>query len=390
MGRGAETGELSIHDNFFDLGGHSLLATQVISRIRQLLEMDSVACSCSRGPPLRAWLSGSKNAGGEKSGPAAQPASGLARVNPACSPLPSSALWFLDQYEPNSSVYNIPGALRLKGSLDVEALEQSLNEIIRRHESLRTIFSMLEGEPVQVIAPSCRVLLAVLDLTDHLEGEREAKARQLANEEARQPFDLAQGPLFRSKLLRLGEDDHVLLLTMHHIVSDGWSMGVLYRELSVLYDAFRYGKRSPLSDLPIQYADYAVWQRQWLQGEVLEGQLSYWKKQLEGIPAVLNLPTDRQRPAVQSFRGNRQSIELSRELTQGLKALSRKEGVTLFMTLLAAFQTLLYRYTGQEDVVVGSPIANRNRSEIEGLIGFFVNTLVLRSNLLVIPTFRNC
>ena len=208
------------------------------------------------------------------------------------------------------------------------------------------------------------------------------------SEEARRPFDLAQGPLFRSKLLRLGEDDHVLLLTMHHIVSDGWSMGVLYRELSMLYRAFVDGQPSPLAELPIQYADFAVWQREWLQGEVLESQLSYWKKQLEGIPAVLNLPTDHPRPAVQSYRGARQSIELSKELLRGLKRLSRKEGVTLFMTLLAAFQTLLYRYTGQEDIVVGSPIANRNRAEIEGLIGFFVNTLVLRTNFSGNPTFK--
>ena len=206
-------------------------------------------------------------------------------------------LWFLDQYEPNSSVYNIPSALRLRGSLNIGALEQSLNEIIRRHESLRTTFSMVDGEPVQVIAPSVEFSLAVVDLRDHPEGEREEEAQRLVDEEARRPFDLAQGPLFRSKLVRLGEDDHVLLLTMHHIVSDGWSMGVLHRELSVLYPAFVNGESFPLPELPIQYADYAVWQREWLQGEVLDRQLSYWKKQLKGIPGVLNLPTDRPRSA---------------------------------------------------------------------------------------------
>ncbi|MET0500480.1 MAG: amino acid adenylation domain-containing protein, partial [Candidatus Binatia bacterium] len=297
-------------------------------------------------------------------------------------------LWFLDQYEPNSSLYNIPGALRLRGFLDVAALEQSLNEIIRRHESLRTTFSMVDGDAVQVIAPAAGQSLAVVDLRDHPEGEREEEARRLVSEEARRAFDLAQGPLFRSKLVRLGEEDHVLLLTMHHIVSDGWSMGVLYGELSMLYRAFINGEPSPLPELPIQYADFAVWQRKWLQGEVLESQLSYWKKQLEGIPAVLNLRTDRLRLAVQSDRGARQSLVLSKELTDQLKALSRQEGVTLFMTLLAAFQTLLHRYTGQEDIVVGSPIANRNRSQIEGLIGFFVNTLVLRKNFAGNPTFR--
>ena len=297
-------------------------------------------------------------------------------------------LWFLDQYEPNSSVYNVPSGLRLRGSVDVAALERSLNEIVHRHEALRTTFSMIGGEPVQAIAPSLTVALSMEDLSGCAEEEREEKARQLVREEAHRPFDLSEGPLFRSKLVRLGDEDHILLLTMHHIVSDGWSMGVLQRELSVLYRAFMNGHPSPLVDLPIQYGDFAKWQGEWLQGEVLERQLSYWKGQLEGIPAVLNLPTDHPRPAVQSFRGRTQSIELSKGLTEGLKGLSRKEGVTLFMVLLAAFQTLLYRYTGQGDVVVGSPIANRNRSEIEGLIGFFVNTLVLRSDLSGNPSFR--
>jgi amino acid adenylation domain-containing protein len=308
------------------------------------------------------------------------------------SPVPLSfsqqRLWFLDQYEPNSSVYNIPNALRLKGSLNIGALQQSLDEIIRRHESLRTTFSTRGGEPVQAIAPSVQLSFPLVDLTGHPEGEREEEIQRLVHEEAGRPFDLSKGPLFRSKLLRVAEDDHVLLLTIHHIVSDGWSMGVLYRELSVFYRAFVKGEPSPLPELPIQYADFAVWQREWLQGEVLNRQLSYWQKQLEGIPAVLNLPTDRPRPAVQSFRGARQSFVLSKDLTEQLKALSRKESVTLFMTLLAAFQTLLYRYTGQEDIVVGSPIANRNRAEIEGLIGFFVNTLVLRSNFSDNPTFK--
>jgi amino acid adenylation domain-containing protein len=297
-------------------------------------------------------------------------------------------LWFLDQYEPNSSVYNVESALRLRGSLDVAALERSLNEIVRRHEALRTTFSVVGGVPVQVIAPPLAVSLSIEGLTGCPEEEREERARDRVREETRRPFDLIKGPLFRSTLLKLGDEDHILLLTMHHVVSDGWSMGVLQRELSVLYRAFMKGQSSPLGDLPIQYADYAVWQREWLQGDVLEKQLSYWKEQLEGVPAVLNLPTDRPRPAVQSFRGRRQSIELSKDLTQGLKTLSRKEGVTLFMTLLAAFQTLLYRYTGKEDIVVGSPIVNRNRTEIEGLIGFFVNTLVLRSDLSGNPTFR--
>ena len=297
-------------------------------------------------------------------------------------------LWFLDQLEPGSAVYNVPGALRIKGSLDAEVLERCFNEIVRRHEALRTMFSTVEEDPVQVIAASANVSLPVIDLSRFSETEREDEARRLALEEADKPFDLRQGPLFRTALIRLGENDHILLLTLHHIVSDGWSMGVLYRELSALYQAFKNRDPSPLPDLPIQYADFAAWQREWLQGEVLETQLSYWKKQLDGIPAVLNFPTDRPGPARQSYRGARQSIELSAKLSQGLKALSRKEGVTLYMTLLAAFQILLHRYTGQDDIVVGSPIANRSRVEIEGLIGFFVNTLVLRTDHSGNPTFR--
>ena len=297
-------------------------------------------------------------------------------------------LWFLDQLEPSGAAYNIPFAFRLTGRLIVVALERSLSEILRRHEALRTTFPVADERPLQVIAAALAVTLGVVDLRELSEIQREAEARRLATEEAQQPFDLAHGPLMRASLLRLGEEEHVLLLTLHHIVSDGWSTGILFQELSVLYEAFSNGKPSTLPDLPIQYADFAVWQRQWLQGEVLESQLSYWKKQLEGAPALLNLPTDRPRPAVQSYRGASQSIELSQELTQGLKALSAQQRVTLFMTLLAAFQTLLHRYTGQNDIVVGSPIANRNRAEIEGLIGFFVNTLVMRTDLSGNPTFK--
>ena len=297
-------------------------------------------------------------------------------------------LWFLDQLDPGSTVYNVPGSLRIRGLLDVTALQRSVNEILRRHEVLRTTFSMVEGQPVQIIAPSLSLSLPVIDLADHPKNEREDEARRFVSEEAGRPFDLARGPLMRVTLLRLDHEDHILLLTMHHIVSDGWSMGVLYRELLVLYEAFSHEQPSPLPDLPIQYADFSIWQRNWLQGEALDSQLSYWKKQLKGPLAILNLPLDRPRPAVQSHRGARQSIILSQALLQSLKALSQKEGVTLFMTLLAAFQVLLHRNTGQDDIVVGTPIANRNRIEIEGLIGFFVNTLVLRNDLSGNPTFN--
>jgi amino acid adenylation domain-containing protein len=297
-------------------------------------------------------------------------------------------LWFLDQWQHGSSTYNLTTVVRLTGLLNFAAFERSINEILRRHEALRTTFATVDGQPVQVVASPKAFALPVMSLQHLPETEREAEARRLVKDERSKPFDLVKGPLFRPSLLQLGEAEHILLLTMHHIVSDGWSMGILSRELTVLYEAFSAGHPSPLPELSIQYGDFAKWQREWLQGEVLERQLSYWKMQLGGIPTVNNVPIDRPRPAVQGYRGKAQYLELTKELTEGLKELSRKEGVTLFMTLLAAFQTLLYRYTSQEDIVVGSPIANRNRRDIEGLIGFFVNTLVLRTNVSGNPSFR--
>ncbi len=297
-------------------------------------------------------------------------------------------LWFLAQWEPNSAVYNLASAFRLSGGLDVAALREALNEIVRRHQVLRTTFSAQEGQPYQVIAPQLTVELPVVDLQGLPAAQREAEARRLAREELVRPFDLAQGPLFRAFLLRLDTGEHLLTVAMHHIVSDGWSDGILFRELEALYEAYHNGESSPLAELPIQYADFAVWQRKWLQGEVLERQLSYWREQLAGAPPLLELPTDRPRPPLQTYRGAGQSLLLPTTLADSLRAVSRQERVTLFMTLLAAFQTLLHRYTGQDDVVVGSAIANRNRVEIEGLIGFFVNTLVLRTDLSGNPTFR--
>src|SRR5215472_15538878 len=297
-------------------------------------------------------------------------------------------LWFLDQLQPNSATYNVPIAVRTSGALSVEALEQSLDEIVQRHEVLRATFDMVEEQPVQLIVPRLQVELARVDLRTLPQSEREAEARRLASEEAKRPFDLRQGPVLRASLLRLGSEDHVLLLTLHHIVFDQWSRGILLHELTTLYAAFSAGQPSPLPALPIQYADYAVWQRQYLQGGVLEKQLSYWKKQLVGAPANLELPTDRPHPAVRTFLGARASLALSKALAEKLRELSRQESATLFMTLLAAFQTLLARYTEQDDIVVGSPIANRTRSELEPLIGFFVNTLTLRTNLSGNPSFR--
>jgi amino acid adenylation domain-containing protein len=297
-------------------------------------------------------------------------------------------LWLVDQLEPGSAFYNVPVATRLKGPLDTQALERSLAEIVRRHEALRTTISVVEGEPVQVVAPSVEASLPVVDLRHLHEEAREVEAHRLAEEEARTPFDLAQGPLIRTTLLRIGEQDHMLLLTMHHIVSDGWSMQVFYEEMESLYNAYIAGQPSPLPELPVQYADYAVWQREWLQGETLKAQLDYWKVQLAGAPPLLELPTDRPRPPAQTYGGGHETIHLPVSLARQLEALGRREGATLFMVLLAAFDTLLHRYTGQSDVVVGSPIAGRTRQEIEGLVGFFVNTLVLRTSFEGDPTFR--
>jgi amino acid adenylation domain-containing protein len=296
-------------------------------------------------------------------------------------------LWFLDQLLPNNPFYNVPAALHLKGWLNFVALEQTFNEIVQRHEALRTHFVVQSGQPVQVIKSTLKISLPIIDLQQQPPAERETQARQLITQEAQRPFNLSTDPLLRVTLLRLDEAEHILLLNMHHIVSDGWSIGVLVQEIAALYTAFTSNQPSPLPQLAIQYADFAQWQRQSLQGEVLETQLAYWRTQLDNV-SILNLPTDRPRPAVQSYRGARKFLQLPKSLSEALLALSQEEGATLFMTLLAAFQILLYRYTQQEDIAVGSPIANRNRSEIEGLIGFFVNSLVLRTDLSGNPNFR--
>ncbi|HYG62910.1 MAG TPA: amino acid adenylation domain-containing protein, partial [Thermoanaerobaculia bacterium] len=288
-------------------------------------------------------------------------------------------LWFLDRLEPGSAAYNLATALRLSGDLDVPALAASLAEIARRHAALRTTFAEVAGEPRQIIAPPSDLPLPLVDLAALPGAEREAEATRLVHEDAVRPFDLARGPLVRALLLRFESREHGLILDTHHIVSDGWSQGVLVRESASLYEAFLHRRPSPLPELGIQYADFAVWQRRWLTGEVLEAQLAYWRETLESAPALLELPLDRPRPPVQTFRGAVEPVALTEELTAALRELGRREGVTLFMTLLAGFQALLHRLSGQDDVLVGSPVANRNRSETEGLIGFFVNTLVLRA-----------
>jgi amino acid adenylation domain-containing protein len=290
-------------------------------------------------------------------------------------------LWFLDQLDPGSPTYLIPATFRFTGPLDIESLKRSLDEVVRRHEVLRTSFATVDGRPVQVIAPPLALDVPVIDLSELSEPERRAEVRRLADEDGTKPFNLECGPLLRATLLRLSGQEHVALFTMHHISSDGWSMGVLNREVTMIYEAYKQGKPSPLPDLTIQYADFAVWQREWLQGEVLEQQLDYWKRQLADAPPLLELPTDRPRPAAQTYRGAVYPFRVSPVVAKALRDLCQQEGVTLFMTLLAAFKVLLSRYSGQSDIVVGTPIAGRTRGETEDLIGFFVNALVMRTDL---------
>ncbi|HEY0733742.1 MAG TPA: amino acid adenylation domain-containing protein [Herpetosiphonaceae bacterium] len=297
-------------------------------------------------------------------------------------------LWFLDQLEPGTSAYTIYASFRFIGDLKIDVLAQSLNHIVHRHASLRTTFPTIDGQPIQVIVPTLKLNLPRTDLRHLPEAEREAEVKRLVLDLAQVPFDLADGPLIRAHLFELAADDHVLLLTMHHIVSDLWSMGVFLREMTEIYTALADDQLPSLPELSIQYADFASWQRQWLQGEVLQQQLDYWKQQLAGAPPSLDLPLDHPRPEVQSLEGARQAVAFGKTLSGELNELSQREGATLFMTLLAAFNTLLYRYTRQEDIVVGLPIANRNRAEIEGLIGYFLNTLALRTSLEGNPTFR--
>jgi amino acid adenylation domain-containing protein len=380
---------VGVQDNFFELGGHSLLATQVISRLRDAFSVELYLYSLFEAPTITSL--GERVEAARRKGLGLQAPPILHRTRNESLPLSfaQQRLWFVDQLVPEAAMYNIPLAYRVTGKLNVGVLEQSLAEVVLRHESLRTTIETIDGQPIQAIAPEIILTLPVVDLREIAEAQRDAEVQWLSTQEAQQSFDLTKAPLLRAKLLRLDEAEHVLLLTIHHIVSDGWSLGVLMRELAVLYEAFSSGKPASLPELPIQYADFAIWQREWLSGEVLESNLAYWKHQLGGELLILELPTDRPRPLVQTYRGARQSFELSKDLTDALKVLSRREEVTLFMTLLAAFKVLLYRYTGQEDVIVGSPIANRNRTVIEGLIGFFVNTLVLRSDLGGTPSFRD-
>jgi len=361
--------QVGVEENFFELGGHSLLAAQVMSRIRETFQLELPLRTMFETPTVAGLARRLKSSTSIE----APPLRRCSRQQPLPLSFGQERLWFLSRYQRETGLYNVPVALRLRGTLNIEAIKASLQEIVARHEVLRTSFPEVGDSTIQSIAAEAELAIPVVGL-----GEDELT--QVLRQQARQSFNLSHGPLIRASLFRINSQDHVLLVVLHHIICDGWSLGIMLRELGVLYDAFSKGAASSLQPLPIQYADFSQWQREWLQGDLLERQLEYWKRQLADLEAV-GLPTDRPYPARPTLAGASETLRLSQPLVETLKSVSRQQGVTLFMTLLAAFKILLYRYTGRTDIACGSPVANRNRQEIEPLIGFFVNTLVLRTRL---------
>ena len=363
--------EIRRDDNFFDLGGHSLTSIQMLARLEKVFNREIELRAIFEFPVLKDFSAYVDRLTGPAQLATLRPIVPASRDGDLPLSFAQQRLWFLSRYEAEASLYNVPIAVRLRGELNIEAAKASLQEMVNRHEVLRTSFPEVGDGTIQDIAAEMEVPFAAAEI-------REDELDQVLREQARRPFDLSHGPLIRASLFRISSQDHVLLVVMHHIVSDGWSLGVMLREFNVLYDSFSRGVASPLPPLPIQYADYSEWQREWLQGEVLERQLDYWRKQLAGHE-TLNLPTDRPHSAKPTLAGAMETSRLPEPLVSKLKLLSDQQGVTLFMTLLAGFEILLYRYTGQTDISVGLGIANRNRQELEPLIGFFVNTLVLRT-----------
>jgi FkbM family methyltransferase len=380
--------QVGAEDNFFKLGGHSLLATQIISRVNEVFKVKVPLRALFDEPSVRGLSRKVEEVAREGAGLGSEPIGRVSREGDLPLSFAQQRLWFLYRLNPDSPAYNITTAVRFKGELNVTALRQSLDFMVERHETLRTTFSVRNRRPSQSVTPALKVSLPTVDLRELPPGEREDVMHGLVREESLRPFDLSTGPLLRASLLRLDEREHVAMLTMHHIISDGWSVGVFVRELSSAYEAFNAGRSPQLPELPIQYADFAAWQRGWLQGEVLEAQLSYWRRQLAGAPPVQELPTDRPRPKSQTYSGATHVLRVPLHTTEAVKALGRGESASLFMTLLTAFKVLIRHHTGEENVVVGTDVANRNRADIEGLIGFFINQLVLHTNISGDPTFR--
>jgi amino acid adenylation domain-containing protein len=379
---------IGIHHSFSELGGHSLQATQIMSRVLETFQVEVPLRRLFEEPTIAQLAENIEEALRTAQQGSTSPLKHVPRREAMPLSFAQQRLWFLDQFVPDSPLYNVPGTVRLTGVAARRTLEQSFSEVVRRHEALRTRFETREGEPAQIIDPASPVEMLSVDLSRLSDSERRLQAKELAGQEAGRPFNLETGPVLRTALLQLRENDQALLMTIHHIVCDEWSIEVLQAELRSLYAAYLQGQPSPLEELEIQYADYAAWQRKVLQGEALDQHMSYWKEQLAGMPALIELPTDRPRPVTQSYRGASQHLVINPDVTEGLKSLSRAQGVTLYTVLLAAYKVLLMRYSGQQDIVVGTPVSGRNRVEIERLIGFFVNTLALRSDLNRVRSFK--
>jgi acyl carrier protein len=379
---------MSSHDNFFELGGHSLIATQVMVRVQKTTGVELPLRTLFENPTVAELAAQIEAALRKGRVSAAVPMVPVVRHGELPLSFAQQRLWILNQLEQGKATYNVPAAMRLTGELNLPALHQSLTEIVRRHEVLRTAFAEVDDRPVQKVVKTTELRLKLIDLQMVDPDRREQQVLRLAEAEADRPFDLTQPPLLRVTLVRLGTQEQVVLFTMHHIVCDAWSIALLMNEVMRLYDVYSRGNPSPLAELAIQYGDYAVWQRQWLEGEALDEKLTAWERQFGDTPPLLELPIDDGCKASLPARAARQKLVLSRELTRELRTLSQRENATLFMTMLAAFECLLHRYSGQVDMVVGTGVANRNRGEIEELIGFFINMLVVRTDLSGNPTFK--